>query len=196
MKRSCILCALTLVLLLGGCARNQAQTDTGAEEAAQPAPDAPGLTVSGAEMISAEEAQAEALSHAGLTSDQVTFVKNKLEYEGDRQVYDVEFFTASYAEYDYEIDAYTGEIVSVDYDAEGYAASSVGGTITAEEARELALSQVPGATANDIRLFETDYDDGQTEYEGKIVYNGMEYEFTIDGSSGAIRKWEAEPAGR
>ena len=30
------------------------------------------------------------------------------------------------------------------------------------------------------------------EYEGSILYNGMEYEFEIDGYSGAIRNWEAE----
>lgn len=54
----------------------------------------------------------------------------------------------------------------------------------------------PGATASDIREFETDYDDGRTEYEGKIVYDGMEYEFEIDGYSGAIRNWESEPVGR
>ena len=30
------------------------------------------------------------------------------------------------------------------------------------------------------------------EYEGKILYNGMEYEFEIDAYSCAFRGWEAE----
>lgn len=150
------------------------------------------------EMITADQAKEKALAHAGLTADQVTFVKSRLDYENGRQVYDVEFYTGSHTEYDYEIDAYTGEVVSFDYDVEDYTApdASSGVMITAEQAKELALAQVPGATVNDIREFETDYDDGRTEYEGKIIYDGMEYEFEIDAYSGAIRSWEAEPVGR
>lgn len=30
-------------------------------------------------------------------------------------------------------------------------------------------------------------------YEGKVVFNGMEYEFEVDGYSGTIRSWEVEP---
>ena len=143
--------------------------------------------------ISAEDAKAKALAHAGLSSGSVTFVKAELDRDDGRLVYDVEFYTADYKEYDYEIDAATGEVVSYDYDAEDYAPPASSGTISAEDAKALALAQVPGASASDIREFETDRDDGRVEYEGKIVYGGMEYEFEIDGYSGAIRSWEAEP---
>ena len=51
---------------------------------------------------------------------------------------------------------------------------------------------MPGASVNDIWEFEMDMDDGRLEYEGTIYYSNMEYEFTIDGYSGAIRSWEAE----
>ena len=30
-------------------------------------------------------------------------------------------------------------------------------------------------------------------YEGKIVYQGMEYEFEIDASDGTVLEWDAEP---
>ncbi|MCI6959611.1 MAG: PepSY domain-containing protein [Oscillospiraceae bacterium] len=143
--------------------------------------------------ISAEDAKAKALAHAGLSSGSVTFVKAELDRDDGRLVYDVEFYTADYKEYDYEIDAATGEVASYDYDAEDYAPPASSGTISAEDAKALALAQVPGASASDIREFETDRDDGRVEYEGKIVYGGMEYEFEIDGYSGAIRNWEAEP---
>ena len=143
--------------------------------------------------ISAEDAKAKALAHAGLSSGSVTFVKAELDRDDGRLVYDVEFYTADYKDYDYEIDAATGEVVSYDYDAEDYAPPASSGTISAEDAKALALAQVPGASASDIREFETDRDDGRVEYEGKIVYGGMEYEFEIDGYSGAIRNWEAEP---
>ncbi|MBP3486562.1 MAG: PepSY domain-containing protein, partial [Oscillospiraceae bacterium] len=55
-----------------------------------------------------------------------------------------------------------------------------------------ALAQVPGATVDNIREFGVDYDDGRLEYEGKIYYDHMEYEFEIDGYSGAIRSWDVE----
>ena len=146
--------------------------------------------------LTADQAKDKALAHAGLKANQVTFVKSKLDWDDGRQVYDVEFYTSDYKEYDYEIDASTGEVVSYDFDAEGYAPPATGngqsGTITADQAKEKALAQVPGATVSDIREFETDYDDGRLQYEGKIFYDGMEYEFEIDGYSGAIRNWEAE----
>ena len=50
---------------------------------------------------------------------------------------------------------------------------------------------MPGATENDIRLT-LDNDDGKLQYEGKIIYEGMEYDFEIDAYSGAIREWDAE----
>ena len=146
--------------------------------------------------LTADQAKNKALAHAGLKANQVTFVKSKLDWDDGRQVYDVEFYTSDYKEYDYEIDASTGEVVSYDFDAEDHAPPATGngqsGTITADQAKEKALSQVPGATVSDIREFETDYDDGRLQYEGKIYYNGMEYEFEIDGYSGAIRSWDAE----
>lgn len=144
-------------------------------------------------LITEEEARGIALDHAGHSEKDVTFLKSKLDRDDGRQVYDIEFYTDSMKEYDYEIDASSGEIVSYDYDIEGHTAATTDGTaITADEAKAIALAQVSGATASDIYEFETDYDDGQLEYEGKIIYNGMEYEFTIDGYSGSIREWDAE----
>ncbi len=147
-----------------------------------------------AQMLTEEEAKAKALAHAGLTSDQVTFLKSELDFEDGVSVYEVEFFSADQKEYDYEMDAYTGEVISYDYDAEHVMPSASGTMMTAEEAKELALAQVPGAAAGNLFEFEADYEDGHTEYEGKIIYNGMEYEFEIDAYSGTFRSWEAEPA--
>ncbi len=159
----------------------------------QPAPStSPDASTDGT-LLTEDEAKALALEHAGLTADQATFVKIKLENEKGRQVYDVEFYTSSSQEYDYEIDAATGEIVSFDYDAEASVpTTSSGSTITADDAKELALAQVPGATADDILEFKTDQEHGCVMYEGKIIYDSMEYEFEIDGYSGAICEWEAE----
>ena len=154
----------------------------------------PTASQSGSGTITEDQARQIALDHAGLSASQVTFLKSRLDYDDGRQVYDVEFYSSDYTEYDYEIDAATGDILSYDSDAEGYAPPTANTTaITADQARQIALAEVPGATVNDIYEFELDRDDGRLEYEGTIYYNGMEYEFTIDGYSGAIRSWEAEP---
>lgn len=147
-------------------------------------------------VISVDQAKATAFSHAGVDESRVTAVQNKPDWESGRQVYEVKFYTDDYKEYKYKIDIYTGNIVSHDYDW-GYDAPPSGGTngsITSDKAKEIALGQVPGASARNIVKFEVDYDDGRLEYEGKIIYNNMEYEFEIDGYSGAIRSWDAEPA--
>lgn len=186
----------------GGTAETPAAGDddgtASAPAAASPSPSA-GQTTGGqaaATAVTEEQARETALSHAGLTADQVTFVRSKLDRDDGRLMYDVEFYTSGYKEYDYEIDAATGEILSYDYDAEGYSYqpnATPGTAITAEQARAIALAEVPGAAESDIYEFETDRDDGRLEYEGKIIYNNTEYEFTIDGYSGAIREWDAEP---
>ena len=167
-----------------------------APAAASPSPSAGQTTGGQAAAVTEEQARETALSHAGLTADQVTFVRSELDRDDGRLMYDVEFYTSDYKEYDYEIDAATGEILSYDYDAEGYSYqpnATPGTAITAEQARAIALAEVPGAAESDIYEFETDRDDGRLEYEGKIIYNNTEYEFTIDGYSGAIREWDAEP---
>ena len=73
--------------------------------------------------------------------------------------------------------------------------SGRGGTadvaISLEEARDIALARVEGATASNISI-ELDRDDGWYVYEGEIFYNGMEYEFEIDADSGNILKWEED----
>ena len=174
-------------------AQDGSQTQAASTPAAQ---SSSAQTQSSGELIGEQAARDAALEHAGLTESQVTFLKTKLDREDGRQVYEVEFYTQDYKEYDYEIDALTGEVYSYDYDAETYFQSSGSGSeITAEEAKALALAQVPGATESDIIEFKTDRDDGRIEYEGEILYSGMKYEFEIDAYSGAIRSWEAEKAG-
>ena len=159
------------------------------------APAAPSSGTDG--YIGEEEARRIALEHAGLAENQVTFVSSFLEFDDGHWEYDVEFYTADYVEYDYEIDAYTGAVISFDYDAEYYSPQTGGSsTITTEQAQQLALAQVPGAAESDIRKFKIDTDDGILLYEGKIIYNGMEYEFEIDAYSGTIREWSAEPFAR
>lgn len=135
-----------------------------------------------------------ALDHAGVSESDTAFLMSKSDYDDGVAVYDVEFYVASTnTEYDYEIDAATGEIRSYDYDAENYSGtqSTTGETKAEAEIRQIALAKVPGATDKDIQLT-LDRDDGKLRYEGKIIYDGTEYEFEIDAYSGAILEWDAE----
>ena len=148
-----------------------------------------------------DEARAKeiALNHAGVKAADATVTKSKLDYEDGRQVYEIEFYvsgSSGYTEYDYEIEAATGKIVSYDHDAESYAppaqSTNSGVKVTEAAAKKTALSRVSGATEKDIYEWKLDYDDGRTEYEGKIIYGGMEYEFTINAATGAVTEWDAE----
>lgn len=153
--------------------------------------------------LTVEEAKTIALNHAGLTADAVTFVKAKQDYDDGRLVYEIEFVTTSnngYLEYDYEIDAATGNILSYDYDAESYTpqpttttpSTATGALIDEATAKLTAVDQVPGASTSDICEWKLDHDDGRWEYEGKIIYNQMEFEFTIDAATGAVIEWDVE----
>lgn len=70
--------------------------------------------------ISEEEARDIALSHAGLTSDQVTFIKSHVDLDDGKRIYNVEFYTTNGKEYDYEIDPGSGNILDFDFDVENF----------------------------------------------------------------------------
>ena len=147
--------------------------------------------------ITLEQAKETALKHAGLKADAVTFVKAEQDYENGKLVYEVEFVTndgGKIVEYDYEIDAAIGSVVSYDYDAENYVSAKGATTVSVDEAtaKQTVLNKVPGATAANIYEWKLDFDDGRWEYDGKIVYNLMEYDFTVDASSGAVTEWGVE----
>ena len=63
--------------------------------------------------------------------------------------------------------------------------------ISAEQAMQIALDRVPGATSNDIRM-KLDYDDGYYRYEGDIIYQQREFDFEIDANTGNILEWSEE----
>ncbi len=145
-------------------------------------------------LISVETAKQKALDHAGLNAADVTFIKARLDWDDGRRVYEVEFYTADYKEYDYEIDAVTGAVRSFDFDAEFYTppANNTGSYIGMERAKEIALGKVPGATGANIVKCKFDFDDRRAEYEVEIVYNSMEYDFEIDATTGDILSWDSE----
>ena len=158
--------------------------------AATPAQSSPNTnTSSGA--VGEAKAQEIALAHAGVKPADATITKSKLDYDDGRQVYEIEWY-ANGAKYDYEIDIATGEVVKSDYEAKAVVGTSNGATISEADAKKTVLARVSGATASDIYEWELDYDNGRPEYEGKIIYGGSEYEFTIDATSGTVTEWDVE----
>lgn len=64
--------------------------------------------------------------------------------------------------------------------------------LSEDDAKQIALSQVPGATEQNILEFHSDYDNGRYHYDGKIFYEQIEYEFEIDASDGTILEWDVD----
>ena len=141
--------------------------------------------------IDEAKAQEIALAHAGVSAADATITKSKLDYDDGRQVYEIEWY-ANGAKYDYEIAVATGEIVNSGYEAKTVVGTGSSATVSEATAKQTALARVSGATEKDIYEWKLDYDDGRPEYEGKIIYGGTEYEFTIDANTGAIIEWDME----
>lgn len=151
-------------------------------------------------------AQAIALADAGITEADTVYLRVQPDYDDGRLVYDVEFFADS-TEYDYEIDAATGTILSKDYDAEGYhptsggsttASGTTGGTVDEAAAQAIALADA-GVTAADTSYLQVraDYDDGRLVYDVEfyVPSTGVEYDYEIDGTTGAIRDMDSDAEG-
>lgn len=128
---------------------------------------------------------------AGVKAADATITKSKLDYEDGRQVYDIEWYAGG-AKYDYEIATDTGEIISSAYEEKTMGTDSKNITVSEADAKKTALDRVSGATDKDLYEWKLDYDDGRPEYEGKIIYGGTEYEFTIDAATGSVMEWDAE----
>ena len=168
-----------------------AQTSGSASAQAQTSAAAPAQNATGTGTVDEAAAQKIALEHAGVKAADATITKSKLDYEDGRQVYDIEWYAGG-AKYDYEIAADTGEIISSAYEEKTMGADSKNVTVSEADAKKTALDRVSGATDRDIYEWKLDYDDGRPEYEGKIIYGGTEYEFTIDAATGSVMEWDAE----
>lgn len=110
------LCLLTASLFISGCSRSETENSTTVPQSTadttvsgNTATEKP-VESTGESMISKDDAQKAALSHAGISVTDTEKLTNKLEWEDGRQIYEIEFDAQGF-EYDYEIDAKTGEIL-------------------------------------------------------------------------------------
>lgn len=186
------------------------QTQSGIQQAQQEESAAQSQALAVEDAVDEDTAVSIAMEHAGVTECSIHRVE--LDTEDGRQVYEVEFFAGN-REYDYTIDRETGEILSYDQDIEGWglgngqqngsgngngrkngqdnSAASSSGPITLEEAVQLVLDRVPGASASDVQI-EFERDDGKDIYEGEVTCNRTEHEFQIDASTGNFIEWSVD----
>ena len=151
--------------------------------------------------ISEEQASAIALADAGISEENVSYLRTHLDRDDGFLFYEVDFASQG-IEYDYEIQVSDGAILKAEQDREedcGYrnpADTASSGSLSAaaislDEAKELVLEKVPGAAGSHLQI-ELAYDDGLLQYEGELYYNGTEYEFEINAENGKFLKWQEE----
>ena len=138
--------------------------------------------------IGVETAKQAALSHAGVTQDQLDYLEADYDYEDGRMVYEVEFAVGG-VEYEYDIDAATGDILKYERDGEeswqqGQTSAGTSGTsINGQDARDIALAHA-GVTQDQVRELEVELDDGCYQVEFKA--GRYEYEYEISAADGSI----------
>lgn len=148
-----------------------------------------GVSAQAGEDIGESGAKTAALSHAGVKESQTAGMRVKRDHSGGRLEYEVEFWVDS-TEYDYTIDGATGGVV--EYDVERHPASA-SGDVGESGARTAALQHAGLSETQVTKLkVERDYDDGRLEYEVEFKSGGVEYEYTIDGATGAVLEHEMD----
>lgn len=152
--------------------------------------------------ISAESAKSIALSDAGFSSSEVSYLNVKTEFDDSVKVFDVSFIAfnpdGSFTEYDYEIKAADGKILGRDIDRERGSSSQVpissSNDIGAEQAKRIALEHF-GVNAEDVRFLgvRKDYDDGRQVYEIEFCEPySVRYSCEVLSSNGLVADAERE----
>ena len=150
--------------------------------------------------ITAAQAEAIALAHAGLTKEEVVFDRTETDLEKGKQVFEVEFRSGE-NEYDYTIDT-TGQVLhwEKEYDPKEEKPAKPEKPVepekkplTAEEAEAIALAHA-GLTREEVVFdrTETDREDGRQVFEVEFRKGNWEYSYEIDTETGKILEWEKE----
>ncbi|MCM1155126.1 MAG: PepSY domain-containing protein [Roseburia sp.] len=145
------------------------------------------------EYITLEEAKSVALDNAWLVAADVTFLKEKLDYDDGVAEYEIEFVTDT-TKYEYEINAKDGSVLSMSKEEiDRTNVIQVQDGITIEEAKQIALDHA-GFSAGEVKFSkaETDFDDGIVEYEIEFYVGQKEYSYTIDAAAGTILETEID----
>lgn len=152
-------------------------------------------TPSNASYITADEAEQAALSHAGISSSDVSYITCELDFDDGIMVYEVEFISGN-TEYEYDINAIDKSVLKFSTErADNYSQSGQGGSsgnagsITEAEAQQAAFSHagVSGAT-----VIKAEYDRDDNKYEIEFIAGNYKYEYEISASDGRVIESEKE----
>ena len=149
--------------------------------------------------IGLEAAKATALKHAGVSVQNAVFTKSEIDHDDGVIEYEFEFIVGN-VEYECKVNA-SGKVIkfeteTIDHDDEHnethhdtIVTSDIG-----EEAAKSAAFRHAGVDAAKVYELEVerDIDDGWLEYEIEFKYGSMEYEYKIDGTTGAVLEHEAD----
>lgn len=144
--------------------------------------------------LGVEEAKEAALKHAGLTSQEVTFIKEELDYDDGITEYEIEFVTST-TKYEYEINAADGAVLGSSQEPVEQIPENLQGqgVVSVDEAKEALLNHA-GFQLEQVAFtkVELEQDDGVVEYEIEFYADGKEYSGKVNASTGAIMKYGME----
>ena len=172
-------------------------------------------TPSSASYITADEAEQAALSHAGISASDVSFITCELDFDDGIMVYEVEFISGS-TEYDYDINALDKSVLKFSTEradnynpsgsgsslgssssgnsssgnsSSGNSSSGNSASVTEAEAQQAAFSHagVSGAT-----VIKAEYDRDDNKYEIEFIAGNYKYEYEISASDGRVTESEKE----
>ena len=152
-------------------------------------------TPSSASYITADEAEQAALSHAGISSSDVSYITCELDFDDGIMVYEVEFISGN-TEYEYDINALDKSVLKFSTErADNYSQSGQGGSsgnaasITEAEAQQAAFSHagISGAT-----VIKAEYDRDDNKYEIEFIAGSYKYEYEISAADGRVIESEKE----
>ena len=146
--------------------------------------------------IGLESAKAIALKHAGVSAEKAVFTKSEIDHDDGVIEYEFEFIVGN-IEYECKVNA-SGAVIKFETETidrgDDYHKETVTTTDIGVEAAKSTVFKHAGVDAAKVYELEVerDIDDGRLEYEIEFKCGNMEYEYKIDGATGAILEHEAD----
>lgn len=89
-------------------------------------------------------------------------------------------------EYEFEVDGNTGKLFK--WSSQESSLNNGNHQVSIDQIFDTVINKIPGIEKGNIFL-QSEYDDGQAIYEGKAIYDNIEYEFEINANTGNILEW-------
>ena len=149
-------------------------------------------------LIGEEKAKGIALRHAGLSENNISDFRIKLDYENGIQVYEIHFRSGEY-EYEYDVDVNSGNILKSekefddDYKNVTPQPKPQDSLMSEDKAKETALKHARVSNGN-LRYFniKLDTEDGNKVYDIDFVSGEYEYDYEVNAITGEILKSEKD----